>query len=241
MSGDKDFKRDIVGEIYYRARQKRSFQATLEELRSRYGIPAGGFRSFREASNWWFTNGSETFHQNVHDLIRSQKLPLASHKLMEDYVLSDNIFPLLPKRGSFSCEYDQYIPSSQRVLGIHESFSREYAWQDADKPFIRIYIGEDTSLPSLKRFLDKYWPNIRQDVFQKAKGTKVARRSLYSDRDELIWFYYQKSKEDLGVGSKYGLTRDIQVSNILEDEHGIRVSPENVRKIVQRKRQLRDS
>ncbi|PIR86462.1 hypothetical protein COU13_00805 [Candidatus Kaiserbacteria bacterium CG10_big_fil_rev_8_21_14_0_10_43_70] len=235
MSGE-EIQRDVVEEMLYRATLKQSFQSDVEEIRRIYGIPECGFKNRSAAEKWWLgedekLHSSADFDQGIWDLLSKHYLPQGANGLLESYVLINN-FKFLPKlaHNFFICEYEEILLTPSAM---------EKRWLNSNKKFIRLYISEDTSLPMVKAYLDEHWRSIRKLVFLKTKKQKTIRRSKNSKRDELIWKLYQKTRIELGLTR--GEYKDVRVSTILELKYGIKVTPENIRKIVQRMRTLRDS
>lgn len=241
MSGDtKKFDRDAVAEMLYRISQRQSFQSDIKKLRKRYGIPENGFsneKSVRDQwlmDKWTFDQESD-FNSEIEEITIKYKLPLGSWLLLEMYILTNNAFEIISPfpKDFFICEFDQLAYDSNMIFSIEDK------WIKNGRPFARLYISENASLPMVKNYLDKHWRFIQKYVFGKTKSQKTIRRSRFSKRDELVWYYYNLSREELGL--KSGYYKDIEVSNILREKHGIKITPDNIRKIVQRMKKLRDN
>jgi hypothetical protein len=240
MSGEK-IEKDALDEMLQRVVQRISFQTDIKDIRKEYKIPAYGFTSNLDFEKWWtgkvlsFDEKGE-LNSKMDNILIKYNLPLGAALLLEMYIAT-NDFYILPKlpQDFFSCEFEEINNS----LPVGSFSPIEATWKKSGKKFIRLYIGEDASLPMVKNYLDHHWQLVKQDVFGKLKGEKVIRKTETNKRNQLIWYYYQKSRKELGL--KRGEYKDIRISTILERDHGIKVEPENIRKIVQRMKKLRDS
>jgi hypothetical protein len=250
MSGDKNFNNDTVEEILYRIYQKKNFQIDIERIRKSHGIPTGGFINENLAGYYW-VNGPkllkierkdidgllEEYKENdldsdLQQIIIKYKLPLGATPLIEMYVLTNNRFSLLPKMPDFyNCDFE-----GNEMVRIDSSTPIEKDWIKSGKRFVRIYIDEDTSLPRVKKYLDRHWKYIRENIFEKTKGKKFVRRGKNNQRNSLIFNLYNK----LMPSEIMRQSRDILVSKQMKNDYSIDIEPENVRKIVQRMRELRD-
>lgn len=233
MSGENKFKRGVVEEIVNRVTKRIGFQKDMKIIRKTFDIPENGFINHQLAERWWKNKLNIDFYKALDGIIIEHKLPLGSQNLLESYILI-NDFNFLPKLPNdfFNCEFEE-----QNLY--QEKTPLEKKWDKSGKKYIRVYINEDCSLPMTKKYLETHWQYIKKYIFLKTKGQKIIRRSRNDKRDELVWYYYQQTREKLGL--KRGDYKDIKVAKILDSEHGVKISPENVRIIALRVRRSRYS
>jgi hypothetical protein len=176
------------------------------------------------------------FNEEIEKLIQKYKLPPSSDYLLERYVIS-NTFLTSTKTDSFDCEYEPaFAPFG--VLDPYDD-SIEARWNRAGSSYVRLYISEHVNLKDAQAYLKARWSYFKKNVFNKKTGHKSIRRSKNTDRDEIIYTYQEKTRAQLGLNR--GEYKDIRIAALLKTEHNINITPENVKKVMHRNKNLRDN
>ena len=234
MSGEKKFNKDAIMESLERKAYSERFKLDIKNIRREHGIPQNGFKNidygeWAEDYNYLFLE----FRRDIDNILIKHGLPLGAGFPLEVYTLT-NKFSLLSKNppNFYSCDLDQtWSPGISSPI--------EEKWRKSGEKFVRVYIGENVSLRMVQNYIEQHWSIIQNTFFKNSESKKLIRRSSNFERDKLIGYYYQKSRSELGlIKGKY---KDMKVADILMDKHGIKITPEHVRKIAQRMKKLRDT
>ena len=234
MSGNKQ--KDKKGkELLYRASLGKEFQENIKKLRKKFSIPLNGYKSKEQVKKWHKENNFDAMLDlwiAQEKIAKKYNLPISSAFLflLMDYTLSNNKVSFHSYSDIYVCELDN--PAEKTTS------QTELVWKESEQPFIKILVSDIASIEDVQIFIKDKWKDIQQELGKKRlKPKKRIRESKNKKRDELIFELSKKTREELGLKKKD--FKDMKISSIMKEKYKIDVSPDNIRKIIQKQRELR--
>jgi hypothetical protein len=241
-----------LSELIYRVSQKKSFAITTAQFRNEWGIPAEGFKDEQIMIRWF----QKVRRKNAREIAAQKKT--FSYDLYLEHInkIRDN-FDLPPTPGATNA-LQTLLLMGEIMPDLAPNFSNSFVFLDKlfeykHKNVVRIGITKGAGKKDVLEWITKHWAEISKH-FELAPGSNLTfqphnphikppvRKRIKSaknkDRDQRIYELYQKTRQELGL--RPGQYKEIQISKLLRKEGFGDISPENIRKIVQRQKKLRE-
>ena len=115
-------------------------------------------------------------------------------------------------------------------------FQPEEYWKASRAPHATLLIHSGATKSGINDYVRKNWHRI-QELIEGNTPTKRIRASTKEKRDKVVFGLCSQSSKELGV--KDGLNREYRIKQILLDDHGIRMSESNIKRICAEQRRMR--
>lgn len=218
-------------ELFYQLSFNREFAKDISDWRIKFGIPKNGFNKNEDQRKWFGSLPSKKYGEFIkYDwIIQKHKISATNlQNFLEEYIINggniENVWKT--NTNAIFCDFD-IGKEAKKLLKINNT------------PYLNktIYIFNHCTLKDIQNLIKSQWPKIKKSLEEKVgEKPKKIRLSVNKTRDDRIRQLYKLSRQELNV--KKGEYKEIKISNIIEEELGIEISPENVRKIAQKKKLL---
>jgi hypothetical protein len=181
------------------------FRTDIQRVRHKFQIPEDGF-SDKQTQLLWFEKHTDEYGDFIdayNKIIKKHRIAVLYANKLEDFILNGNLFQIYPSLADVFCSLDT-------------------------KNDVKIIVHDYANKDDVLNFVNKNWDLIREKQ-SKHLGKRI-KASKHTERDRIIVEVYSRSVEELGL--KRGMHRDIRVAQILRENYGIKVTPENIRRIV---------
>lgn len=216
-------------ELFYQLSFNKEFAKDISDWRIKFGIPKNGFNKNEDQRKWFGSLPGEKYGEFIkYDwIIQKHKISATNlQNYLEEYILNAGNIKSMWKANTNTifCDFD-LGKGAKKLLKI------------SNTPYLNktLYIFNHCTLSDIQNLIKSKWPEIKKSLEEKiGEKPKKIRVSINKIRDDRIRQLYRLSRQELNV--KKGEYKEIKISNIIKEELDIEISPENIRKIVQKKK-----
>jgi len=240
---------DRKAEVFFKKLDKStSFQQWLRKIRKQFGIPLSGFKTTKKASEWlWNTEDEGMIAMFKRDgrYEKFQAYSKAKEELLNEFSIPPSFAATLDGKILYAQDVKQndggllpfgcvlIDPRDQEYMHV---FQPEEYWKASRVPHATLLIHAGATKSGINDYVVKNWHRI-QELIEGNTKTKRIRANTKEERDKVIFELCSKSSKELGV--KGGLNREYRIKQILFDDHRIRMSESNIKRICAEQRRIR--
>lgn len=217
-----------------------SFQNRLREIRKSFGLPSSGYKSLKKARDWLWKLDDEgygdmfkknnryremkSYEAAKNALMGEFRIPPSFASLLDDKILSPNAGEAIWSWESVAHGCTLVDPTEEDRL---YNFKLRKYW-DASLPTAKLLIHAGAKKTDVLDYVRNNWDRI-QELIKTRKPIKGIRSRPNKSRDEIIFEYWNMSREQLGV--KKGRYKIFKVQELLKEEQGIDETDYNIKRI----------